>query len=343
MAASLAAAVGLLERSRLEEAARALLPLAGPSPGGVIARFRRAECLSRLGRHDDAVAEARRAHADDGAAPAPALWLAQTLAEAGRLDEAAGVALPATAVESLGGLRAGYRALSRIAAGRRKDAEDTVRAVIDTRHAPLYTMALRLTETERLAAAPRGPDLPSVWYAIECGLEMAHYKLREHPAAPAVPASGFGRGEPARAAARWLRMHCSCGDYGELVGALRKVSPTPPDLDDAELEMLLALGDVDAAAELAERLAKEAGDAAAGELAVDRTRIAQQRGEPAHVTDFAGGKDARRRLPQMVAWLDMTAALLAGDALAARPLADRVADPGKREFVEAALRRWQEA
>ena len=343
MAVSLASAMGLFEKSRFDAAADAFAPLSGSSRAGVIARFRRAECLSRLGRHDEAVDEAQQAFADDSASSAPALWLAQTLAEAGRLDEAAEVALPATSAESLDGLRAGYRALARISRGRRKDGEDTVRAVLDTRHSPIYSLALRLTEADRLAREPRNPDLPSVWYAIECGMEMEHDKLTEHPVPPTVPESGFGRAEAARSASRWLRMHCSCADYSELVAAIRAAEPVPADLDEAELEMLLALGRIDAAEALAERLAQEAGKSAAGELAVDRARIAQLRGRPARPGDFDGGKDAGKRMGQMVAWLDMNAALLEGDALAARPLADHVADPSKREFVEAALKRWQNA
>ena len=65
------------------------------------------------------------------------------------------------------------------------------------------------------------------------------------------------------------------------------------------------------------------------------------RGEPARVKDFEGYADAQQRLAQTVAWLDMNAAILRGDDVEARAPADEVADPARREFVEAALRRWR--
>src|SRR6185295_2803808 len=64
MAMSIAAAMRVFESGDLAGAERAFASIAGTSRDGVIARFRRAECLSRLGRHDEAVADARTAHAD---------------------------------------------------------------------------------------------------------------------------------------------------------------------------------------------------------------------------------------------------------------------------------------
>jgi hypothetical protein len=97
---------------------------------------------------------------------------------------------------------------------------------------------------------------------------------------------------------------------------------------------------IDAAQALADRLAKDAGKDASGDLCVDLARIAQLRGEPATPSQFPGWNDARLRLKPAVAWLDLCAALLTNRPLDARALADRVADPSHREYVEAALLRW---
>ena len=340
MSVSLASAVGLIENGEFARAADALAPLANGSRKGVIARFRRAECLSRLGQHDEAVVEARQAHDDGAAVPAPGLWLAHTLAEAGRFDEAADISYPATSVEPLDYVQAGFAAVARVAAGDRTDAEKTVEAVLETRHAPIYSLALRQAELRRLQSDLRPPDLPSVWSKIECGLEMEYDHLTTHPAIPEIPETGLNRADAARRASRWLRIHCACGDHTELVARIRAVKPIPGDLDEAELEMLLALGRTDAAFELTERLAQEAGEKGSGELAVDRARVAQLRGSAARPADFPGAKDAKKRLPQMVAWLEMTAALLRDDLVAARPFADETADPARREYVQAALHQW---
>ncbi len=321
----------LLEKGRFDEAERTLAPLAGDSRRGVIARFRRAECLSRLGRHDEAVAEARAAAAREGGAAAPGLWLAQALAEAGRFAEAAEVASP---------VQDAWAALARVAANDRADAAHTVERVLEARHAAVYSLALRLAESDRLRSATRWPDLPALWYAHECRSEMQEDGLTEHPPVPRLrnperPTSG----ETARAV-RWLRFHASCGDWSELVTSLRRAPRPHEGLDATELEMLLALGRVDDAHALAERLAQEAGDDAAGELCIDRTRIAQLRGDAAPPSRFAGFDDARRRLRPFVDWLDLCVALIEDRPLDARALADRISDPSHREYVEAALLRW---
>jgi tetratricopeptide (TPR) repeat protein len=333
MSPSIAAAMRVFETGEFAAAERAFAAISGPSGDGVIARFRRAECLSRLGRHDEAVEEARTAFRDDAKSAAPWVWLVHCLAEAGRFGEATSVEIPNDHAEELTTLRAGYAGAAKIAAGDRADAAKSVDAVLDARHAPLYSLALRIAEAARLRSDKRWPDLPSVWYAHECRFEMAADKVTEHPSAPDA--------SNAATAVRWLRLHWSCADYRELVASLRTAKKPPGDLDECELEQHLAFGRIDAAAALAERLAKDAGADASGELCVDLARVAQLRGEPATPSRFAGWDDARVRLRPTVAWLELGAALLENRPLDARPLADRVADPSHREFVEAALVRWR--
>jgi hypothetical protein len=332
MSTSIAAAMRVLERGDLAAAERAFADVSGGERDAVIARFRRAECLSRLGRHDEAIADARTAFASGRGESAPWVWLVHCLAEAGRHGEAAVVDIPAEHAEELTTIRAGYAALAKVAANDRADAAKTVATILDTRHEPLYSLALRVAETSRLAAAPRWPDVPSVWYAHECRMEREHDKVAVHPAPPSA--------SDARKAVQWLRLHWSCADYAELVTALRAATKTPDGLDECELEQHLACGRIDAAQALADRLAKDAGKDASGDLCVDLARIAQLRGEPATPSQFPGWNDARLRLKPAVAWLDLCAALLTNRPLDARALADRVADPSHREYVEAALLRW---
>jgi len=332
MTTSIAAAMRVLERGDLAAAERAFADVSGGVRDAFIARFRRAECLSRLGRHDEAIADARAAFAAGRGESAPWVWLVHCLAEAGRFDEALVVDIPAEHAEELTTIRAGYAALAKVAANDRADAAKTVDAILDTRHEPLYSLALRIAEAARLAAAPRWPDLPSVWYAHECRMEMEHDKQTTHAAPPSA--------SDAKKAVRWLRLHWSCNDYADLVAALR-AAPKPPDgLDECELEQHLAFGRIDAAQSLADRLVEESGKDASGDLCVDLARIAQLRGEPATPSQFPGWNDARLRLKPSVAWLDLGAALLTDRPLDARPLADRVSDPSHREYVEAALLRW---
>ncbi len=337
MSTSIAAAMRVYERGDVAAAERAFADVTGGPRDAVIARFRRAECLSRLGRHDEAIAEARAALRDGPAESATWVWLVHCLAEAGRFDEAVAVDIPREHAEELTTIRAGYAALAKLASDDRTGAAKTMDAILETRHQPLYSLALRTAEARRLRAAPRWPDLPSVWYAHECRMEMQHMKETEHPAVPSASNPG--------AAVRWLRLHWSCADYRELVGALR-AAPKPPDgLDECEIELDLAFGRIDEAFAVAQRVVKEAGDDAGGELCVALARIAQIRGDAASPSRFPGWDDARLRLRPSVAWLELGAALLADrppatGPLDARPLADRVADPSHREYVEAALIRW---
>jgi tetratricopeptide (TPR) repeat protein len=332
MSTSIAAAMRVLERGDLAAAERAFADVTGGPRDAVIARFRRAECLSRLGRHDEAIAEARVALRDGPAESATWVWLVHCLAEAGRFDEAISVEIPREHAEELTTIRAGYAALAKLAANDRADAAKTMDAILDTRHEPLYSLALRIAESRRLRAEPRWPDLPSIWYAHECRMEMEHDKETEHPAPPS--ASNPGK------AVRWLHLHWSCADYREFVAALRETPKPPEQLDECELEQHLAFGRIDEAFALAQRIVKEAGDDAGGELCIALARIAQVRGDPASPSRFPGWDDARLRLKASVAWLELGAALLSDRPLDARPLADRVADPSHREYVEAALLRW---
>jgi hypothetical protein len=264
------------------------------------------------------------------------VWLVHCLAEAGRFDDATSVAVPAEHAEELTTIRDGYAALSKIARGDRADAAKTVDAILDTRHAPLYSLALRTAETLRLRADKRWPDLPSVWYAHECRFETAADGLTEHPPVPSAA-------NPTKAA-KWLRLHWSCADYPDLVAALRAAKKPPADLDECELEQHLAFGRIDAAQALADGLARDAGKDASGELCVDLTRVAQLRGESATPAQFPGWDDARLRLKPTVAWLHMCEQILDPGSFGANPrrVADLVADPSHREFVEAALVRWRD-
>lgn len=355
----------LVERGLLDTAAAAFAPLAGAAGDGIVARFRRAECLSRLGRHDEAIAEAQRAHDDDPDAPATGLWLAQALAEAGRLDDAAAVRHPGRHSEFVGPVAAGYVGLAHLGSvlklgtglhdeptpapapaspGDRTRLSDAIDAILSSRHAPLYSLALRVSERARLAREPRWPDLQSFWYRHECTLEMEEDGLTTHPAVPPISTRGgflgaFLRRSQNSDALRWLRIHTSCGDWSALIASIRAAGADAEILDEIELEMLLALGRLDEADALVDRAAKAAGKDAAGELAIARCRLAQLHGHAARPSDFDGFDDAKRRLGDAIAWLECCAALMQDDPIAARAAADRVSDPSHGEYVEASLLR----
>ena len=332
MTISIAAAMRVMERGDLAAAEQAFGDVSGSAHDRLIARFRRAECQSRLGRHDEAVEHARAAFAEGGGEPAPWVWLADCLAEAGRLGEIGRAEIPSACGEELVPLRDGYAALARVVAGDRRDAAKTVESILGTRHLPLYSLALRTAERQRLAREPRWPDVPSTWYAHECTLEMADMRQTTHPVPP--PATS-----PAKAV-RWLRLHWSCADWKDFVAGLRAQSKPPADLDECEIEQHLAFGRIDAAREAATRIAREVGDEASGELCVALSRVSLLAGEAIVPSRLPGWEDARKRLKPTVTWIEMASALIEGRAVDARPLADRISDPSHREYVEAALLRW---
>lgn len=339
----LRAALRRMESGDLEGAAADFAALAGPSREGGIARFRRAECLSRLGRHAEAVETARTALADAPGTPAAALWLAQCLAEAGREGEAAAVPFPDGHDVYVGPVREGFRALAElVGAAPCADRGAVVEAIRASRHAPVLSLALRTAERDRLLCGPRAPDLHSVYAAHDCRMDREGTSDAETPHVrpplprdPAAPTAG-----EARSGMRWLRLHWACGDWSDLVASLRRRSPEPEGLDECELEMLLALGRVDAAERLAQRLLDAAGADASGELCIDVTRVRQLRGAAARPQDVAGFRDARRRLGAAIAWLDLGCALIEGRSVDARVHADRLSDPAHGEYVEAALLSW---
>ena len=335
MTTSIAAAMRVMERGDLAAAEQAFGDVGGSARDRVIARFRRAECLSRLGRHDEAVEHARAAAADGRGEPAPWVWLADCLAQAGRLGEIGRAEIPSAHEEELVPLRNGYAALARVAAAEHRDAEKTVEAILETRHLPLYSLALRTAERQRLARAPRWPDVLSTWYAHECTLEMNDMKQTTHPAPP--PASSAGK------AVRWMRLHWSCADWTELVAGIRAQPKPPSDLDECEIEQHLAFGRIDAARDVALRVAREVGDDASGELCVALSRVALLAGEAIVPARLPGWDDSRKRLKPTVTWIELASALIENRDLDARPLADRIADPSHREYVESALLRWSRA
>ncbi|MCE9635224.1 MAG: hypothetical protein K8T90_05900 [Planctomycetes bacterium] len=347
--APLTVAMRLFDEAAYEAAANALAPLAGTSHDGVIARFRLAECLSRLGRHADAVDAARRAYTDATLTPATGVWFAQCLAEAGRYDDAAAVRLPEDQREFTGPVADGYAALAKLAANvaglGTAEREAVADAILVSRHSPIYSLAIRLTERARLSAEPRWPDLPSWWYRHECVMEMEEDGVTRHASPPQLDGpsgflGAFVRKSKVSGVLRWLRLHSACGDWSDTVRQLRDVEPKTDGLDEVELEMLLAVGSLDAADALATRLAEAAGKDASGELAIDRCRLAQLRGRAARPPEFAGFEDAKRRLGESIAWLELCAALVDGRDVEARTHADRVSDPSHREYVEAGLLRW---
>ncbi len=330
MAMTLGAAVGELEACRYEQAATALGALAGPSGDGIIARFRQAESLSRLGRHDEALEAARQAVSDAPDALAPSLWLMHSQAEAGQYAEAAGLPLPEPEREEVVAVATGYHALAKIAAGDRTDAEQTTQQILATRYSPLYSLALRLAETDRLLSGPRWPDIQTTWAALECRLYNAEYGISEHPTPPAGRKPRDG----------WLRLHFACDEGAqELFRSLADADRSP----DIALELALASGDLDAAAQALETLTASAKKEDLAALAIEQLRLAHLGGEALDPETLPVYAAARKQHAEAITWLQLTHALLTQDTLGARPLADRLADPSHCDCVTAALARWAEA
>lgn len=335
MPVSLSAAMRLFEARRYDEAERAFAALAGPTRDGVIARFRRAESLSRLGRHDEAIADARLAFADDPGHPPAPLWLAQALAEAGRLDEAAAVEFPTEDDAEIEAIARGFAMLPKFSAPSGDDADAVVAALLATRHSPLYSLALRVTEASRLAGPPYGPDLITAGTLRFALFEADDLGKQVHPELP--PAEGEADlGSPSR----WVRLARLTGGWPGLERLLRPLVESEGSEEEDQFEALLAGDDLAGAQALLDRLRSEHEDELAGEFCVNVVRVAQLRGEPVFPRDRPAFEDARRRLAPYVSWLDVGAALLAGDPLAARAPADSIADPSHSELVEAALFRW---
>ena len=332
MSGSLRGAMRLLERGVLDDAARALAPLASASREGVVARIRLAEALSRLGRHDEAVTESETAVRDAPGQAAPAVWHARCLAEAGRWDEVAATTLPATSVESLDFLKSAFGAVARIAAGDRTDPTGDARLICATHHSPLYSLALRAVETRRLGPPVRSPDLVSCSAREDCR-EWLEEEKKPHPQPP--PASDV------RAVTGFLNEHAACADHGTLVAAVESHVSKSPELAESAFEVDLASGRTEAAFERIERIAESVGDEASPEVAIDRVRARLLLGRPARVDEFPGGDRARRTHPACVLWLETADALLRGDGTSARASADRcTGDVSQPLFVGAALGWW---
>lgn len=336
MARTVDQAMQVFEAGRLEEAAQAFEELAGPTGDGLIARFRLSECLSRLGRHDEAVEAARVAASDQPDRPAAPLWLAQCLVEAGRFDELSGVELPPDPTGELGTVAAGFRALAAVASGSPQDPGAVVRAILESRHAPVYSMALRLAEGGRLRGPARWPDPPGVYHPHGALFELDDAKKRAHPDLPPPD-----HRRDAGRADRWCRLFELAGrDWPTLYALLRPHMELPATGDESDLEEHLALGRLDAAQELLDRMAKERGESAKSDLLVDRVRLAHLRGEALRPSEMPGHSVVVRSQREMLTWLDMAADLLVDDPLSARREADRLSDPSHREYVESALLGW---
>jgi hypothetical protein len=337
MAHSITAAMKLYEQCRYAEAAEAFAPLAGTDSDGVIANFRRAECLSRLGRHDEAIEAARAAVEADPEHPPASLWYAQALAEAGRYQEAADVPVPGLLDGEPELLSAGFRAVAAIAAGDRADAVATVCAVAACAHPPIWSLALRAAESNRLAAEPRWPDVATMFRVSEALDEADAKGKRLHPnVEPPRNTRGL---ELLRSQAETF---VAFGSWSRIAGAVRPYLTPLEDDDETRFENLLLDGKNAAARELVFGWAEKYGDEkAAGEVAVGCARTAQLDGEARRPAEFAGAEEAASTLGLFVDWLDLCAALIEGDDPAARALSDRICAAGfvgaTPEFV---LLRW---
>ena len=193
MAVTLSRAMRFLESDDIDGAERAFAALAGPSHDGVIARFRRAECLSRLLRHEEAIAEARTAQGDAPDQPSTGMWLAWVLAESGDLAGAAAVRHPPGHDAFTEPVSRAFRGLHEFATSIRALRGDgdggvaaAVTAILEGRHAPVHSLALRVAESQRIAASDRWPDAPAAWFRWACRKEREEYRQGPHPDPPQI-------------------------------------------------------------------------------------------------------------------------------------------------------------
>jgi tetratricopeptide (TPR) repeat protein len=333
----------LFEQGRLAEAADAFGTLTGASGDGCIAQFRRAEALSRLGRHDEAIEDARTAYENGRDEPPAPLWYAQALAEADRFEEAAGVAFPDSDDEELRGVRAGFGALAALARNDLSDRAGTISTLLATRHHPLFSLARRVAERSRLAAPPTGPDLYSTFMAAQALYEADDAMKQVHPSLEALDA------RPRRMSpARWIRLADACGTWEALHGVLRPHMETSSGDETPELEDDISLGRLDAAREALEAAAGRDGESrslgrkhvVAGTVCVDLCRVRHLQGDFVLPGTLPGYDIAGRALRPLVTWLELVVALHEDRPQDARRSADAIADPSHEEFVEAALYRW---
>lgn len=340
-------AMTLLETGRFDAAEAAFAAHVGPTHEGVIARFRRAECLSRLGRHDEAVEEARLAREDDTVHPPASLWLATVLAEAGRYEEAADVPLPGLLTGEDERMSAAFLALADLAADRRDDVERTVARILAARHPPVLSLALRLAERHRAAAPDHGPDPGSLFLALEA-LDTAECRNRVvHPELPddagrrpdgtvdedCAGDSGHGN--------RFVRLLRLTGGFAATVAALEPDWHRFRDADEQEFEERLRADDRAGAEAVLDRVAAEADPSELShEYALRRARIEQLGGRPSVVEDHPGGEDARIEAPAACHTLDLFAACLRGDDAAAVDPAHALARADDPYAVIVALAHW---
>lgn len=339
---SISRAMKSLEAGRLEEAEAAFAALAGPAGDGVIARFRRAECLSRLGRHDEAVAEAQTAQRDAPGTPSTALWLAWVLAEAGRTDDAAAVVYPKGHEEFTDCVRDGFAALAKIAANVKSGRDDVRKALLASHHFPLFSLALRAAERDRLlGGGMRFPDPLSVWSVHVSKTDFDETGDGPPPTPPEVRDAALPSRSELKAATEWLRTWGASSYQPRLVTALRSAKKPPEDVDLLEAEMLLAAGRLDDVEALITRVrADTKKDEESAELCVTVTRAAHLAGRATPPDEAPGFSDALDRAKPDVAWLRTCAAILGDRPLDARRHAEEVADPSHAEYVEAALLAW---
>ncbi len=339
---SISRAMKSLEAGRLGDAETAFAALAGPSGDGVIARFRRAESLSRLGRHDEAVAEAQTAQRDAPETPSTALWLAWVLAEAGRTADAAAVVYPKGHEEFTDCVRDGFAALAVIATDVKSGRDEARKALLASRHFPLFSLALRAAERDRLlGVGKRFPDPLSVWSVHVSKTDFDETGDGPPPTPPEIRDPSLPSRSELKSATAWLRTWGASSYEPRLVTALRSAKKPPEDVDLLEAEMLLAAGRLDEVEALIARVrADTKKDEESAELCVTVTRAAHLAGRATPPDESPGFADALIRAKPDVAWLRTCAAILGDRPLDARRHAEEIADPSHGEYVEAALLAW---